>query len=162
MLKENAQSIVDHILWKGGTMASAARELDISLTAKTREAVYELCPDVDRYRYAFRRIGNWYILPSDKAENRDKQKVNAVCLLCNTIHLVSLINIEAGRSKQCYNCKMTNRQQHLIVCQQTGEVYSSIRKLASSLGKLRSYQTIRHSLNNSGSYRSDDRVYVLT
>ena len=159
MYYDKAAKIVEYILINGGNVANAARELEIKLTPKIRESVYEMRPDVDRYRYAFKRHGNWFVLPSDKAATRDAQKVDAVCLLCNRIFPVSLINIEAGRSRQCQECGMKHRSHKHIHCEETGDTFTSIRQFAHELGQHSSYQAIRHSLRNTGCYEFEGKSY---
>ena len=75
-------------------------------------------------------------------------------------HSVNLINIETGRSKQCHNCRMKTKQHSSIVCKQNGEVFNSIRRLAISIYRLDSYQTIRHGLQKKGSYHYHDLEYL--
>ena len=161
MYVSDATKIVEYILLNGGTVASASRELEIKLTPKIRECILRFQPDIERYRYALKRHGSWFVLPSDKAESRDDQKVDAVCLLCNQISKVSLINIEAGRSTQCLSCGMRNRSQRKIVCKETGDSFSSIRQLADQLGEFNSYQSIRHSLRKTGIYLHDGKEYTF-
>ena len=89
---ESANKIIEYIHVNGGSIASAARALDLVLTPRTRAAVLELDPEIERFRYAFKRHNNWFTLPSKKAETRDAQKVDAVCLFCNTVHSLSQLN----------------------------------------------------------------------
>ena len=55
---ERANKIIEYIHVNGGSIASAARALDLLLTPRTRAAVLELDPEIERFRYAFKCHNN--------------------------------------------------------------------------------------------------------
>lgn len=105
-MKTKAELIVDHIKAIGGTISAAARELEVKLTKQMRTELEGIDNNIERYRYAFKRHGNWFTLPTDKADTRDAQKLDSICLCCNKIHSVSLIGLVSGRSTGCHSCRM--------------------------------------------------------
>lgn len=160
-MKTEAELIVDHIKTNGGTVSSASRELNIKLNKHLRAELQEIDGNLERYRYAFKRHGNWFTLPTDKADTRDAQKLNSVCLSCNKIHSVSLIGLVSGRSTGCFSCRMKDRENIQVTCKKSGEVFSSIREFATSIGQAKKYQGIRHKLKSQGSIVVKDLEYSL-
>ena len=160
-MKTEAELIVDHIKASGGTISAAARELEIKLTKQIRTELEEIDNNLERYRYAFKRHGNWFTLPTNKADTRDAQKLDSICLCCNKIHSVSLIGLVSGRSTGCHSCRMKERENIEVTCKKSGKTFSSIREFAASVGRDKQYQGIRHKLKSQGTIVIDDMEYSL-
>ena len=160
-MKTEAELIVDYIKASGGTISAAARELDIKLTKRVRSELDETDSNLERYRYAFKRHGNWFTLPTDKADTRDAQKLDSICLCCNKIYSVSLIGLVSGRSTGCHSCRMKERENIKVTCKKSGKTFSSIREFATSVGRDKQYQGIRHKLKSHGTIVVDDLEYSL-
>ena len=135
-MKDKAALIVEYLKANGGSVPCAARELNIKLTKNLRAELVRIDNNLERYRYAFRRHGNWFTLPTDKASTRDAQKVNSVCLGCNQIHSVALIGLVSGRSTGCHTCRMKERENIQVSTKDTGQTFTSIRDFAKSVGQL--------------------------
>ncbi len=160
-MKTEAELIVDYIKASGGTISAAARELNIKLTKHVRAELDEIDSNLERYRYAFKRHGSWFTLPTDKADTRDAQKLDSICLCCNKIYSVSLIGLVSGRSTGCHSCRMKERENIKVTCKKSGKTFSSIREFATSVGRDKQYQGIRHKLKSHGSIVVDDLEYSL-
>ena len=160
-MKTEAELIVDYIKASGGTISAAARELDIKLTKRVRSELDETDSNLERFRYAFKRHGNWFTLPTEKADTRDAQKLDSICLCCNKIYSVSLIGLVSGRSTGCHSCRMKERENIKVTCKKSGKTFSSIREFATSVGRDKQYQGIRHKLKSHGSIVVDDLEYSL-
>ena len=160
-MKKEANLIVEYIKANGGSVTCAARELNIKLTKSLRAELVHIDNNLERYRYAFRRHGNWFTLPTDKAFTRDAQKVNSVCLGCNQIHSVALIGLVSGRSTGCRSCRMKERENIQVSGKDTEQTFNSIRDFAKSIGQLEQYQSLRHKLQSQGSVVVDGNEYCL-
>ena len=160
-MNNKASQIVEHLKKNGGTIQAAARALDIKLTSKLRQELIELDSNLERFRYAFKRYGDWLTLPTDKASSRDSQKVDSLCLSCNEISQVSIIGLVSGRSKGCFHCQTKHRNNHPVRCSESGKTYSSIRAFAKSIGRSDQYQSLRHKLNATGSVVVEGSEYTL-
>ena len=160
-MKEKALLIIDYLKENGGTIQAAARALEINLTLKLKKELQEIDDNLERFRYAFKRYGDWLTLPTDKADSRDSQKVDALCLSCNNVYQVSIIGLVSGRSRGCHHCQTKQRTNHLVQCSQSGETYSSIRSFAKSIGQAEQYQSLRHKLNATGSVVVEGIEYKL-
>ena len=158
---EKSKSIVSFVKANGGTIAAASRAVEIKLTPAVRAKIKELAPDIDRWRYAFIRSGSWLSLPTDIASSRSAQKINCVCTNCGAQVQVNLLNLVSGRSLACRACAMKNKARRQVMCQQTDEVFSSIRDFVRTKGLADQYQGIRHTLA-SGNYSIDNQTSVLT
>jgi len=157
---ELATEIAAYVKRKGGTPTAAARELDIKYTPSIRNSLKELEPDIDRYRYAFQRIGEWMTLPTDFIGDRNKQRITCMCCNCGAIKEVSLLNLISKRSLSCKTCALKNRS-NITVIADDGELFNSIRSFVRSLGKDTSYQSIRHILQSDGSITINSKTYAL-
>jgi DNA-directed RNA polymerase subunit RPC12/RpoP len=160
-MNQEVKLIIKYLKANGGSIAHAARELDIKLTKTLRAALKDIDSNLERYRYAFKRHGDWFTLPSDKALTRDAQKVNSVCLRCNQIYSVSLISLESGRSIACHSCRMKERENIQVICKEDGSTFSSIRDFANSIGQLGQYQSIRHKLQAGHCFAANGKNYSL-
>ena len=160
-MKKEANSIVQYLKANGGSVTCAARESNIKLTKSLRAELVHIDNNLERYRYAFRRHGNWFTLPTDKASTRDAQKVNSVCLGRNQIHSVALIGLVSGRSTGCRSCRMKERENIQVSGKDTEQTFSSIRDFAKSVGHLKQYQSLRQKLQSQGSVVVDGTEYCL-
>ena len=129
-MEKEAALIVEYLKANGGSVPCAARELNIKLTKSLHAELVDIDNNLERYRYAFRRHGSWFTLPSDKASTRDAQKVNSVCLSCNQIHSVALIGLVSGRSTGCHTCRMKERENIQVSGKDTEKRFNSIRDFA--------------------------------
>lgn len=161
-MKEEVLLIIDCLKENGGTIQAAARALEINLTVKLKKQLREIDDNLERFRYAFKRYGDWLTLPTDKADSRDNQKVDALCLSCNNVYQVSIIGLVSGRSRGCHHCQTKQRTNHSVHCSKSGETYSSIRSFAKSIGQAEQYQSLRHKLNATGSVVVEGVEYTLT
>ena len=145
-MKQNADLIIEYLKANGGSVTCAARELSIKLTKRLRAELGSIDDNLERYRYAFRRHGSWFTLPTDKASTRDAQKLSCVCLSCNHIHNVALIALVSGRSTGWHSCRMKERENihvsikdtdHsfasalLLIGQRLGQLYGQLQSLSS-------------------------------
>ena len=160
-MKQNADLIIEYLKANGGSVTCAARELSIKLTKRLRAELESIDDNLERYRYAFRRHGNWFTLPTDKASTRDAQKLSCVCLSCNHIHNVALIALVSGRSTGCHSCRMKERENIHVSIKDTDHSFASIRDFAKSIGQLEQYQSLRHKLQAHGSVVVDGTEYCL-
>ena len=160
-MKQNSDLIIEYLKTNGGSVTCAARELSIKLTKRLRAELDSIDDNLERYRYAFRRHGNWFTLPTDKASTRDAQKVNSVCLGCNQIRSVALIGLVSGRSTGCRSCRMKERENIQVSGKDTEQIFNSIRDFAKSIGQLEQYQSLRHKLQSQGSVVVDGNEYCL-
>ena len=158
---EKAKAIVSFVKANGGTIAAASRAVELPLTPAVRAKIKDLAPDINRWRYAFIRSGSWLSLPTDVASSRSAQKINCVCTNCGAQVEVNLLNLVSGRSLACRTCAMKNKARRQVMCQETEEVFSSIRDFVRTKGLTDQYQGIRHSLA-SGEYAINNETYVLT
>ena len=160
-MKQNSDLIIEYLKTNGGSVTCAARELSIKLTKRLRAELDSIDDNLERYRYAFRRYGNWFTLTTDKASTRDAQKLSCVCLSCNHIHNVALIGLESGRSTGCHTCRMKERENIQVSSKDTGQTFTSIRNFAKSIGQPEQYQSLRHKLQSQGSVVVDGNEYCL-
>lgn len=161
-MKQNADLIIEYLKANGGSVTCAARELSIKLTKRLRAELESIDDNLERYRYAFRRHGNWFTLPTDKASTRDAQKLSCVCLSCNHIHNVALIALVSGRSTGCHSCRMKERENLQVICKQDNQTFSSIRDFAKAVGQLEQYQSLRHKLQAHNSVVIHGKEYCLS
>jgi len=161
MNDKKAERIIDYLKSRGGSINDAARALDIKLTTQLKQELVRLDDNLDRFRYAFRRYGDWLTLPTDKAASRDEQRVESLCLACNQRSDVLLGGLVSGRSKGCFNCRTKRRVNHSVRCSATGQTFDSIRAFSQHINQLNNYQALRHRLHSDSRIVIDEKEYVL-
>ena len=150
-MKEKALLIIDYLKENGGTIQAASCALEINLMVKLKKELQEINDNLERFRYAFKRYGEWLTLPTDKADSRDSQKVGALCLSCNNVYQVSIIGLVSDRSRGCHHCQTKQRTNHSAHYSKSSETCSSIRSFVKSIGQAEQYPSLRHKLNATGS-----------
>ena len=137
---ENCEKVIEHIETHGGYLKTAVRELGFPDSFRLHVAAYAktIGFDFELYRFAHRNYGFWRTLPGKaKRVYTCDYLLPAVCTKCGTTHDVSLINMRTGASTQCMSCAAEQRKgsafNRKCVCDETGQVFPSIRKLSQRL-----------------------------
>ena len=161
---ETAQSVLDHLVEKGGTIASACRDLGLG-DAKHKQAVrsyaIQIGFDTRPWRYAHQRFGLWKILPGIPVPCYTQDyRVNAICTGCDTVHSVLMTNCRGGITAGCKSCRKTTGNIS-VLCHETQDTYCSIMRLCKSLGILNRYGSVRLCLHVKGIFNYEGFSYSL-
>ena len=134
---ENCEKVIEHIETNGGYLKTAVRELGFpdSFRFHVRDYAKRIGFDFELYRFAHRSYGYWRTLPGKaKPVYTCDYILPVVCTKCGTHHQVNLVNMRMGTSTQCMACAAEERKgtscRRKCICAETGQVFSSIRKLS--------------------------------
>jgi len=158
---EATSQVIQQLMTKGGAVSTILDDLGyrkhepiIRLELKRRGI------DPRHYFYAFRRYGDWLIIPGPVRPVSSTDKIlKAKCLLCGNEFEVSYVNLISGRSKCCNSCKTSDAVQ--VVDITTGEIFKSIRSAAISVDALSEYQNLRYALNRGTSKELHGHTFKL-
>lgn len=160
---EEFEKVLNHLKEYGGYIPQAIKRLNVSCD---RQSVHQYAKsigfDPKVYRYSNHVFGCWKILPGipEPCYTAD-YKVTALCMLCDTTHQVLMTNLRGGTSTCCFACSCQNRVNAMVKCEQTGQMYRSIRAFALELGIFNKYQTIKRRIRIDGYYEHEDLTYRL-
>lgn len=157
------EEVLEHLIENGGTVNSSIRATGIKVDP---HAVHMYAKGIglntDHYRYAHQRYGLWEILPGpfEKVYTADF-RVTAVCTGCGNEHKVTMVNLRAGMSRGCISCATQGQRLYEVVCEETGETFTSIRRFIEEKFGLDNYRVLRPKLMRGGELVVDGNIFKL-
>ena len=159
---DECKKIQTYIEAKGGSISEAIRALDLNIHSKTfRTYAKRVGFEYKRYRHAYKRYGHWMLLPCTAERFSTADFIHqALCTKCSRVFDVSINNLRAAASNCCIECSSKTEKKRLQVkCEQTGEIYGSLRSLCRKLGLLGQYKRIRLRLMKNGKLELNNRIF---
>ena len=163
---EKCKQVVDYIMENGGYIPAAIEKLGLSVY---RGDVRKYCKDngidIQKYRYMNMEFGYWRVVePEWRPFSTSDFHVLVLCTKCNvTKSFVSISNLRSGKTTCCSSCRYEQpNYNRRVVCNETGEKFTSIMRMTKDVGVFNRYQQIRIQLLNNGSFEHDGLTYSLT
>ena len=168
--KENSLSkckeVVDHIMENGGYIPGTIAKLGVSVCpVDVRKYCIDNGIDIQKYRYMNMEFGYWKVIePEWRPASTADYHVVALCTKCNvTKSYVSISNLRSGKTTCCSSCRYeTPNFNRSVICNETGEKFTSIMRLTKDIGEFNRYQQIRIQLLKDGTFEHDGLTYSLT
>lgn len=163
---EKCKEVADYIMENGGYIPATITKLGLSVCpADVRKYCTDNGIDIQKYRYMGMEFGYWKVIKPEWRHNSVADfYVPALCTKCNeTKSYVSISNLRSGKSTCCNSCRYKqpnfNRR---VVCNETGELFTSIMRMTKYLGIFTRYQQIRIKLLKDDTFEHDGLTYSLS